>query len=124
MDFKVIFLTGLTVGGLTCLAVQGGLLASTIAAREEEDLEKGNKRKHTILATLAFLTTKLIIYTILGFILGAFGGAINISPNIQILMQFIAGLYMIVIALDLLKVHPIFRYAIIQPPKFLTRLVI
>lgn len=119
----VIFLTGLTVGGLTCLAVQGGLLASVIAAREEDDLESGNKRKHTVWSILAFLITKLIAYTALGFILGSFGGAINISPNVQTGMQFLAGVYMIAVALDLLKVHPIFRYAVIQPPRFLTRIV-
>lgn len=123
MNLWVIFLTGLTVGGLTCLAVQGGLLASTIAAREEGDLEEGSHRKHTILPTLAFLGTKLVAYTILGFLLGTFGKALSISPNVQITMQFIAGLYMIAIALDLLNVHPIFRYAVIQPPRFLTRIV-
>lgn len=123
MDLWLIFLTGLTVGGLTCLAVQGGLLASVIAAREEEDLEGGSQRKHTIFPTLAFLITKLAAYTILGFILGSFGGALNISSQVQTIMQFIAGAYMIVIALDLLNVHPIFRYAVIQPPKFLTRMV-
>ncbi len=123
MDLWLIFFTGLTVGGLTCLAVQGGLLASIIAAREEADLESGNKRKHTVFATLAFLTTKLISYTILGFFLGAFGGVLNINPNVQVTMQFIAGLYMIAVSLDLLNVHPIFRYAVIQPPRFLTRMV-
>lgn len=123
MNLWLIFLTGLTVGGLTCLAVQGGLLASTLAAREEEDLEAHQKRRHTIFATLAFLVTKLTTYTILGFILGSFGGALNISSNVQTTMQLVAGLYMIAIALDLLNVHPIFRYAVIQPPKFLTRLV-
>ena len=40
MNLWVIFLTGLTIGGLTCLAVQGGLLASVIAAREGEEVEK------------------------------------------------------------------------------------
>lgn len=119
----VIFLTGLTVGGLTCLAVQGGLLASVIAAREEDDLESGNKQRHTIWSTFAFLGAKLVTYTFLGAILGAFGGALNISPNIQITMQFVAGLYMIIIALDLLKVHPIFRYFVIQPPRFLIKIV-
>lgn len=123
MDLWLIFITGLTVGGLTCLAVQGGLLASIIAAREEEDLEAHKKRRHTIFATIAFLTTKLAAYTILGFILGAFGGALNISSNVQTTMQLIAGLYMIAVALDLLKIHPIFRYAVIQPPRFLTKLV-
>ena len=123
MDLWVIFLTGLTVGGLTCLAVQGGLLASVIAAREEIDLEAGNKKRHTIVATFIFLTTKLAVYTILGFILGAFGGTLNISSNVQIIMQLVAGIYMIFIALNLLNVHPIFRYAVIQPPRFLTRMV-
>lgn len=123
MNLWVIFLTGLTVGGLTCLAVQGGLLASIIAAREEEDLEQGSKRKHNVFPVMAFLSTKLAVYTILGFVLGAFGGVLNISDKVQTTMQLIAGLYMIAIALDLLKVHPIFRYAVIQPPKFLARMV-
>lgn len=123
MDLRLIFITGLTVGGLTCLAVQGGLLASVIAAKEEEDITEGRKRKHTIFPVLAFLAAKLAVYTVLGFVLGAFGGALNISPNVQTGMQLLAGLYMIAVALDLLKIHPVFRYAVIQPPKFLTRMV-
>jgi len=123
MNLWVIFLTGLTVGGLTCLAVQGGLLASVISARKDEEVEKGTGRKNAVFPTLAFLITKLIAYTLLGFILGAFGGVIGISQTTQIIMQLVAGLYMIAIALNLLNVHPIFRYAVIQPPKFLTRRV-
>ncbi len=123
MDLWLIFITGLTVGGLTCLAVQGGLLASTIAAREEEDFEEGSSRKHTIFPVLAFLTSKLISYIILGFILGAFGSALALSDNARIVMQLLAGVYMIAVALNLLNVHPIFRYAIIQPPRFLMRMV-
>ncbi len=37
-DLGVIFLTGLTTGGLSCLAVQGGLLASSVAKQAEDDL--------------------------------------------------------------------------------------
>lgn len=121
INIFAIFLTGLTIGGLTCLAVQGGLLASVIAAREEAEIEKGINPKSTIFPTLAFLSAKLFTYTVLGFILGLFGGAIGISPKTQVIMQFAAGLYMIAIAFDLLNVHPIFKYAVIQPPKFLTR---
>lgn len=121
MNLLVIFLTGLTVGGLTCLAVQGGLLASVIASREEE-LTK-DRKWHAIYSTGAFLITKIIVYTILGFLLGIFGGAINIGGRIQTFMQLIAGIYMIIVALNLLNIHPIFRYAIIQPPRFLTRLI-
>lgn len=123
MNLWLIFLTGLTVGGLTCLAVQGGLLASVIAAKEEEEIEKGTNKRNVVFPTLAFLFTKLIAYTLLGFVLGGFGGAIGINQSIQVIMQLIAGLYMIAVALNLLNIHPIFRYAVIQPPKFLTRRV-
>jgi sulfite exporter TauE/SafE len=121
MNLGVIFLTGLTVGGLTCLAVQGGLLASVIAAREEET--KTDTKKHALYSTTVFLISKFISYTLLGFVLGAFGGAISISSTVQTIMQLVAGLYMIAVALNLLNIHPIFRYVIIQPPRFLTRLV-
>ena len=123
MDLWLIFITGLTVGGLTCLAVQGGLLTSTIAVREEQDLEEGNRRKHNLLPVAAFLTTKFIAHIILGFILGAFGSALALSDNARIVMQLLAGVYMIAVALNLLNIHPIFRYAIIQPPRFLMKAV-
>lgn len=123
MNLWVVFLTGLTVGGLTCLAVQGGLLASVIAAREEEEIEQGVNKRNSVFPTLSFLATKLIAYTLLGALLGAFGGAIGISQTTQIIMQFLAGLYMIAVALNLLNMHPIFRYAVIQPPRFLFKKV-
>lgn len=119
----VVFLTGLTVGGLTCLAVQGGLLASVIAAREEKEIEAKKNIKNSLWPVGAFLIAKLAAYTLLGFLLGAFGGALNISDATQVWMQAIAGIYMIAVALNLLNVHPIFRYVIFQPPRFLTRLV-
>lgn len=121
MNLSVIFFTGLTIGGLTCLAVQGGLLASVITAKEEEEVKKGVNTKNRIFPTVAFITAKLIAYTFLGFLLGAFGGAIGINQTTQTIMQILAGLYMIAVALNLLEVHPIFRYVVIQPPKFLTK---
>ena len=122
-DLWVIFLTGLTVGGLTCLAVQGGLLASVIAEKEKEDAGGKGSARRAIYATVAFLTAKYIAYVMLGFLLGAFGGAINIGGNFQSYMQLAAGVYMVAVALNLLDIHPVFRYVIIQPPRFLTRLV-
>ena len=37
-NLGLIFLTGLTTGGLSCLAVQGGLLASSIAKQTEDEM--------------------------------------------------------------------------------------
>ncbi len=119
----VIFLTGLTVGGLTCLAVQGGLLASVIAAREEKEVEARKNIKNSLWPVGAFILAKFIAYCALGFLLGLFGGALNISSEVQVWMQGVAGIYMIFVALNLLNIHPIFRYVIFQPPRFLARIV-
>lgn len=121
MNLWIIFITGLTVGGLTCLAVQGGLLASLLATQQGDSPTPS--RTSVLYPTLFFLIAKLLTHAALGFILGSFGGTIGINQNAQIIMQGVAGFYMIAVALNLLNVHPIFRYAIIQPPRFLTRLV-
>src|SRR3989304_2801232 len=123
MDLWVIFFTGLTIGGVSCMAVQGGLFASIITAREEEEIEEGKNRKQGVWPTLSFLIAKFFAYLLLGFILGGFGEALQISDRVQVTMQIAASLYMLAVALDLLNVHPIFRYVIIQPPRFLTRLI-
>src|SRR3989338_9023468 len=118
-----IFLTGLLTGGLSCLAVQGGLLATTIAQRDENQLEEKSKRTGNALPIISFLTSKLIAYTILGFLLGWFGSLFQLSLTLKILMQLVVVIFMLGTALNILNVHPVFRYFVIQPPKFLTRLV-
>lgn len=117
-----IFLTGLITGGLTCMAVQGGLLAATIAQREEERL-KEKATQGAALPIFSFLITKLVAYTIFGFLLGLLGSAFQLSLTAKTVMQFVVAVFMIGTALNILNVHPIFRYFVIQPPRFLTRLI-
>lgn len=122
MNLGAIFLTGLFTGGLTCLAVQGGLLAATVAEREEERLQEKAKGGNAV-PILAFLGAKLVAYTILGALLGWFGSLFQLSVTAQIVLQFAVVVFMVGTALNILDVHPIFRYFAIQPPRFLTKLV-
>ncbi len=112
IDIITIFLTGGLAGGVTCLAVQGGLLATSIANQEDERLP-----------VISFLTTRLIAYTILGFFLGYLGSFFQLSINARIGMQVFVVIFMIGTALNLLQIHPIFRYFVIQPPKSFARLL-
>ena len=123
INLWTIFITGLVTGGLSCLAVQGGLLAATIAQNEEEKLKSKTKQTGNAMPILAFLTAKLVAYTALGFLLGWFGSLFQISLATQVVMQFLVALFMIGTALNILDVHPIFRYFAIQPPRFVTKLV-
>lgn len=118
-----IFLTGLITGGLTCLAVQGGLLATTIAKQHEEKLKNTAETSGNALPILTFLGSKLVAYTILGALLGWLGSLVELSLSAQVIMQFTVAIFMIGMAMNMLNVHPIFRYFVIQPPRFLTRLI-
>lgn len=119
----VIFITGLTTGGLTCLAVQGGLLATALAQRSASSLSSASSWQAQFTPVGAFLLAKWLVHIALGFWLGVLGSALRISPSVQGVLQIAVGILMIGNALNLLNIHPIFRYFAIQPPKSLTRMV-
>ena len=133
----VAFVTGLTTGGLSCLAVQGGLLASSLAHQIEQDYleqstqltKRGNKkslpkkRSSTALPILLFLIAKLVAYTFLGVLLGWLGSFLTLSPLTRAFLMIAIGVFMIGNALRMFNVHPIFRYFSIEPPKFITRYI-
>lgn len=136
MNLLFIFLTGLTTGGLSCLAMQGGLLASVIANQKEDERTQtkpaSNVQKSSSLAKFdqldwlpvgMFLVTKLIAHTLLGFLLGLLGSAITLSLGVRLAFQAFTAIFMFATAMNLLNVHPIFRYVSFQPPKFLQRWV-
>jgi len=108
------FITGLTTGGISCFAVQGGLLAGALAQQEKENHKN---------ATYSFLISKLIAYTLLGGLLGLAGSALVISPKVQGLMQMLAGVFMLIAVGQLLDLHPIFKRFIITPPKSVYRIL-
>ena len=130
MEMIVAFLTGLTTGGLGCLAVQGGLLTSSLAYQIEQDMQAhhgaGSTQKfkpHIAQPIFLFLLAKLVAYTILGFLLGALGSVLQLTPLMRAILYFAIGVFMIGNGLRMLNVHPIFRYFVIEPPSSLTRFI-
>jgi len=130
------FITGVTTGGLSCLAVQGGLLASSLAHQVERDYaeqaaqtraqrkkSKANPHINVALPIFLFLATKLGAYTLLGALLGLLGSYLTLSPMMRGALMFAIGIFMVGNALRMFNVHPIFRYFSIEPPKFITRYI-
>ncbi|KKU45638.1 MAG: putative membrane protein [Microgenomates group bacterium GW2011_GWA2_46_7] len=122
MNLWLIFLTGLTSGGVTCAAMQGGLLASIIA-NQKKDSKVVGFGQDDYLPVAAFLTTKLLSHIILGFFLGWLGSQVELSLSVRLFFQTLAALFMLATAMNLLNVHPLFRYLTIQPPKFAYRYI-
>jgi sulfite exporter TauE/SafE len=135
----VAFITGLTTGGLSCLAVQGGLLASSLAHQIEQDyLEQAThverkkqrgKRNQPVphpssaFPIFLFLIAKIVAYTVLGALLGLAGSYLTLSPATRAILMILIGVFMLGNALRMFNVHPIFRYFSIEPPKFITRYI-
>lgn len=125
MNYWLIFLTGLTTGGLSCAAIQGGLLAATLAGREHEPGAHASlpNALHDAKPTFLFLLSKLLAHIILGALLGLFGSYVQLSPQIRGIFQIITGFYMVGLALNLADVHPFFRHFVLQPPKWAGKLL-
>jgi sulfite exporter TauE/SafE len=139
----VAFITGLTTGGLSCLAVQGGLLTSSLEQQLEQQLDlqieqeiaarrakKHGKKSNRVLAhprlalpILLFLAAKLVAYTLLGFLLGALGSVLQLNAVTRAILLIAVGIFMLGNALRMFNVHPIFRYFAVEPPKFITRYI-
>lgn len=90
----IAFVTGLSTGGLTCLAVQGGLLFGLLV-RKGEDGENLPGWQRLLLPVGAFLVTKVVVHTLLGFGLGWLGGKVQLSGTVLLWLQLFAGLVMV-----------------------------
>jgi len=122
------FLTGLTTGGLSCLAIQGGLLASSIASIQQQRDATGEPRQTSSFASNwryvgMFLVAKLAAYTVLGYFLGLLGSTLTLSPKALGGVQIVVGLFMLATAARILDLHPVFRYFVIQPPRWVYRML-
>ena len=142
-EIMIAFITGLTTGGLSCLAVQGGLLASSLAHQLEQEVVqrsktqvgKKNKNKKNkaqaqpvrhpqmALPIILFLSAKIVAYTLLGLLLGLVGSVLTLTTTMRAVLLIVIGIFMIGNGLRMLNVHPIFRYFAIETPSFLTRYI-
>ena len=144
-QYLIAFITGLTTGGLSCLAVQGGLLASSLAHQIEQDMlgqptrsasrpsgkpvSAGKRmpvtkfRPRTALPIALFLVAKVSAYTLLGFLLGALGTVLTLTPMMRAILLIFIGIFMVGNALRMFNIHPIFRFFALEPPKFVTRYI-
>ncbi len=129
MNLFLAFITGLTTGGLGCIAVQGGLLTSSLAYQLEQEMKMRSEapaqkfRPRIAQPILLFLLAKLAAYTLLGGLFGTLGSVLQLSPLMTAGLYFAIGVFMLGNGLRMLNVHPIFRYFIVEPPTSLRRYI-
>jgi len=136
VDLTAVLITGLFAGGVSCAAVQGGLLAGLITRQRGVNPRTtapvpttGSRRQPATLPAPSplsqlgddiapvggFLAGKLVSHTVLGALLGAVGGAVQLSISARTTLQLVAGAVIIMFGLAQLGV-PGFRNIVIEPP--------
>lgn len=136
MNLGAVLVTGLFAGGVSCAAVQGGLLTGLISRQRAVAVQSGalgdvtpdtgavqTTRRPDWRAQLGddlapvggFLAGKLVSHALLGAVLGALGAAVQLSVGMRTWVQVGAGLLIIALGLAQLGV-PGFRGIVIEPP--------
>jgi sulfite exporter TauE/SafE len=134
VNLVAVLITGLFAGGISCAAVQGGLLAGLITRQHADrsavagHVANGESRSwrgqlgDDLAPVGGFLLGKLAAYTALGALLGALGGVVQLSQGTRTWLQIGAGLLIITFGLAQLGL-PGFRRIVIEPPASWMRLV-
>lgn len=116
MDFGLWFLTGLLTSA-HCVAMCGTMVAS-IAIKDASGARKLNLPAH-----LAYNGAKLVSYTAVGALLGLLGSVVDFGP-LRGGVSILAGIFMVVMGLNILNVFPWLRYCQIRFPKSLGRFIV
>src|SRR5216683_1594529 len=102
------FVTGVTTGGLSCLAVQAGLLATSVARQAETDVTAQLAIRHVVAQRKKRSNRRLTKEQ---------------RRRERAALQIGIGIFMLGTAARLFNLHPIFRYFVIEPPRLVTRFI-
>ncbi|MGL5258748.1 MAG: sulfite exporter TauE/SafE family protein [Lachnospiraceae bacterium] len=125
MGYGMLFMIGLLTS-VHCLAMCGGINLSQCLLPIEEAGGDGNV---SFLSSILYNLGRVVSYTMSGFVLGLMGfllvGVTNIgiSVHLQGVLKMIAGIFMLIMGINMLGIFPVLRRFTIRTPKFITRIV-
>ncbi len=113
----------LIIGGLTsvhCVAMCGGIcLSQCVPKKQPEDYQPS--RYETIKPSLLYNLGRVSSYTFIGGIVGAIGSVISFSGAMKGLVQLIAGIFMVIMGLNMLNIFPGLRKFNPRMPKIFAK---
>lgn len=127
MGYGMLFLIGL-ITSVHCIAMCGGINISQCIPQKGRK-EGENSRESAFRPALAYNLGRVLSYTAVGFILGLigllFGGGteIGLSAFLQGILKMAAGMFMVIMGINMLGLFPRLRKFTIRMPGFLARRV-
>jgi sulfite exporter TauE/SafE/copper chaperone CopZ len=128
MSYGMLFIIGL-ITSVHCVAMCGGINLSQSIPAQPQNANIGAKPgksaaptiKSAVTPTLLYNLGRVISYTAVGFIVGALGSVITFSPTAQGVLKLIAGVFMIIMGVNMLGIFPQLRKIMPRLPRSFTR---
>ncbi|MEM1486180.1 sulfite exporter TauE/SafE family protein [Oscillospiraceae bacterium PP1C4] len=116
MSYAALFVIGLLTS-VHCVGMCGGICLSQCVPQGAKASEnKQSKLRPSFLYNLG----RVISYTVIGGIVGALGSVISFSGAAKGAVAIIAGVFMVIMGLNMLNIFPWLRKFNLRMPKFLT----
>lgn len=122
MGYGMLFIVGI-ITSVHCIAMCGGINLSQCIPRQNDSTENVS-RLSVFLPALLYNLGRVISYTVIGFFLGLLGMLIGgsseagISTFLQGILKLIAGIFMVIMGINMLGIFPWLRKFNLTIPKF------
>ncbi len=117
MGYGILFVVGL-ITSLHCVAMCGGInLSQAVSYRDTKSGGSWAKLKPSVL----YNAGRVLSYTAVGGIVGALGSVVSFSGTAQGVVAIAAGIFMVLMGLNMLNVFPWLRRITPHMPKFVGR---
>ncbi|WP_461247997.1 urease accessory protein UreH domain-containing protein [Treponema sp. R6D11] len=129
MGYGMLLVIGLLTG-VHCIAMCGGInLSQTLkkadapadTASQTADSKPSIKNFSLLLPSILYNGGRLISYTAVGVLVGALGSVITLSGHFKGVVQLVAGVFMVIMGINMLGLFPFLRHIIPQMPKIFTK---
>ena len=114
--FGLIFIFGVLTS-FHCIGMCGGIAISQ-CLKNSSDIKTSGGSKGWMLPSLLYNTGRIISYTLVGAIVGGLGQIISFKGVIKGIIPIVGGVFMIIMAINLLGIFPKLRKFNITVPSF------
>ncbi len=121
-SFGLLFVFGVLTS-FHCLGMCGGIaISQTIGRKENNNPNEGSQK--LFIPSLLYNLGRIISYTIIGAIIGGIGSAVAFTGALKGVVPVVGGVFMIIMAINLLGIFPILRIFNISMPKIFAKRVV
>lgn len=118
MGYGMLFLIGILTS-VHCAAMCSGICLSQCVPKQ--DASMGASRFGALRPSVMYNIGRVISYTVIGGIVGAFGSVVSLSGSFKGILQIIAGVFMVIMGLNMLNVFPVLKKLNPRMPKIFAR---